>query len=76
MPKREGASSFEKSLWNFAVWPTLPGGLLFVSEFIDLMISSKDISASQRLKCSLDFFFLIGILQTNSVVAALEVYLV
>ena len=33
---------------------SLPGDLLFVSEFIDFVISSKDISASQRLKCSLD----------------------
>ena len=40
------------------------------------MISSKDISVSQRLKCSLDIFFLLGILQTNSVVAAVEVHLV
>ena len=47
-----------------------------VSEFIDFIISSKDISASQRLKCSLDIFFLIGILQTNSLVAAVEVHLV
>ena len=34
------------------------------------MISYKDISASQRLKCLLDIFFQLGILQTNSVVAA------
>ena len=40
------------------------------------MISSKDISASQGLKCSLDIFFLLEIFQTNSVVAALEVHLV
>ena len=33
---------------------SLPGDLLFVSEFIDFVISSKDISTSQRLKCSLD----------------------
>ena len=37
--------------------PSLPEGLLFVSKFIDFMISSKDISASQRLKCSLDISF-------------------
>ena len=61
---------------NFAVRPSLHGGLLFVSEFIDFMIVSKDISASQGLKCSLDIFFLLGILQTNSVVAAVEVHLV
>ena len=30
------------------------------------MISSKDISASQRLKCSLDIFFMLGILLRNS----------
>ena len=48
-----------------AVRPSLPGGLLFVSEFVDFMISSKDISASQRLKCSLDIFFLLGIFRTN-----------
>ena len=40
------------------------------------MISSKDISATQKLKCSLDIFFLLGIVQTNSVIAAVEVYLV
>ena len=44
--------------------------------FTDFMISSKDLSASQRLKCSLDIFFLLGILQTNSVVAAVEIHLV
>ena len=40
------------------------------------MISPKDISASQRLKCSLHIFFLLGILQTNSAVAAVEFQLV
>ena len=40
------------------------------------MIAFKDISASQRLKYSLDIFFLSGNLQTNSVVAAVEVHLV
>ena len=55
---------------------SLSVGLLLVSEFIDFMISSKDISASQRLKYSLGIFFLLGILQTNSIVAAVEVYLV
>ena len=39
------------------------------------MISSKDISASQRLKCSLDIFFLLGILLRNSVVATMDVCL-
>ena len=37
------------------------------------MISSKDLFASQRLSSSLDIFFLLGILLTNLVVAALEV---
>ena len=37
------------------------------------MISSKDISALQRLKCSVDIFFLLGILETNSVLVAVEV---
>ena len=37
------------------------------------MTSSKDIFASQRLNYSLDIFFLLGILQRNSAVAALEV---
>ena len=60
-----------KSLLSSAVRPSLPGGLLFVSEFIDFVIS-----ASQRLKCSLDIFFLLEILQTKSVVAAVEVHLV
>ena len=59
-----------------AVRSSLPGDLLCVSEFIDFMILSKDISASQRLKCSLDIFFLSGILQTNSIVAAVEIHLV
>ena len=47
----------------------------FSSNFACLyfMISSKDIPASQRLKCS---FFLLGIFQTNSVVVAVEVHLV
>ena len=35
------------------------------------MISSKDISLSQRLKCSLDILFLLRILVANSVVAAI-----
>ena len=67
-----------KSVQNSAVRPSLPGSLLFVSEFIDFMISSRDISASQRLKWLKikDILFLLGILQTNSVVAALEVHLV
>ena len=30
------------------------------------MISSKGISASQRLECSLDIFFMLGILLRNS----------
>ena len=30
------------------------------------MISSEDISASQRLECSLDIFFMLGILPGNS----------
>ena len=47
-----------------------------ISEFIDFMISSKDISATQILKCSLDIFFLFGISRKNSVVAAVEVHLV
>ena len=37
------------------------------------MISCKDIFASEMLNCSLDIFFLLGILVRNSVVAALEV---
>ena len=65
-----------KSVQSSAVRPSLPVGLLFVSEFVDFMISSKDISVTQRLKCSLDILFLLVILQTNSVVAALEVHLV
>ena len=34
------------------------------------MISSEGIFASQRLKCSLDILFMLGILLRNSVVAA------
>ena len=37
------------------------------------MISSKDTFVSQRLNCSLNIFFLLGILVKNSVVAAFEV---
>ena len=33
---------------------------------LNLMVSSKEISASQRLKCSLDIFFMLGILLRNS----------
>ena len=40
------------------------------------MVSSKSISASQRLKCSSDIFFHLGILLRNSVVATVEVCLV
>ena len=40
------------------------------------MISSEDVSASQRLKCSLDIFFLLGISLINSVVATVAVCLV
>ena len=49
--------------------PLLPGDLLFISELVDFM-TSKDISASERLKCSLDIFFLSGILLRNSLVPA------
>ena len=38
--------------------PSLPGDLSFVWEFINFMILSKGISSSQRLKSSLDIFFL------------------
>ena len=38
-------------------------------------LSSKGISASQRLKCSLDLFFQLETLLRNSVVAAAEVCL-
>ena len=37
---------------------------------------SKGISASQRLECSLDVFFLFGILLGNSLITAVEVCLV
>ena len=40
------------------------------------MISSKDISASQRLKFLLDIFFLLGILQTNLVAAAFFYFII
>ena len=67
--KRAGANSFEKCkaiiTWGF-----------IISEFIDFMISSKDISDSQILKCSLDIFCLLGIFRKNSIVAAVEVRLV
>ena len=71
--KRTGASLLEKRLQNSVVRPSLLRDLLFVCEFIDFMISSKDIFALQRLNFSLDGFFLLGILLRNSVVAALEV---
>ena len=62
--------------FTFVLW-RVTGYFRFSSNFACLyfMISSKDISASQRLKCSLDIFFLLGSLQTNSVVAAVEVHL-
>ena len=37
------------------------------------MTSSKDVFVSQGLNCSLDIFFLLGILLRSSVVAVLEV---
>ena len=44
-----------KSVYKLpALRPSLPGDLLFVWEFIDFMILSKDVSASQTLKSSLD----------------------
>ena len=60
----------------FCLRPSITGDLLFVSEFIDFIISSKDISASKRLKCSLDIFVLLENLLRNSVVATAEVCLV
>ena len=39
------------------------------------MISSKDISVSQRLKCSLDVFCTLGVFLRNSGVAAVQVCL-
>ena len=39
------------------------------------MISSKDISTSQRLNCLLDIFFMLGILLRNSEVTTVEVCL-
>ena len=52
------------------------GNLLFVSEFLDYMISSKDISASQRLKCLWDILFLLVTFLRHSVVAAAVICLV
>ena len=52
---------------------SLPGDLLLVSELIDFM---EDIFVSQKLKCSLDIFFLLGVFPRNSVVATVEVWLV
>ena len=46
----------------------------FFLEFVPLIISSKEISASQRLKCSLDIFLLVGILFNNSSMADLETF--
>ena len=56
--------------------PLLPADLLFVLEFIGFVISYKDISASQRFKCSLDSLYLLGNSVRNLVVAAVEVCLV
>ena len=63
--------------FTFVSW-TVTAYFLFSSNFacLSFMISSKNISASERLKFSSDIFFLLGIFQTNSVVAALEVHLV
>ena len=46
--------------WRFII------SFKILSFHINLMISSKDISASRRLKCSLDIFFMLRILQRNS----------
>ena len=62
-----------KSVNKFLLKVIITYRLLFVSEFIDFMISSEDVSASQRLKCSLDIFFLLGISLINSVVATVAV---
>ena len=74
--KRTGASSFEKCLSIFTARASLLRDLLFVSEFTDFMISSKDISTSLRSKCSLDIFFMLGIFLRYLIVAAVEVCLV
>ena len=55
--KRKGTSYLERWLQNSknsAIKPSLPRDLLFACEFIDFMIKSKYIFASQRLRCSLD----------------------
>ena len=56
---------------------SLPGDEVPGWEFIDFMILSKSVYAFslQRLKSksSLDIFFLLGILEKNSVVAYLEI---
>ena len=70
--KRIGASSFEKFT---AVRPSFPGDLLCFRVY-RFYKTSRDISALKRLKCSLDIFFLLGILLRNSLVAAVEVCLV
>ena len=62
-----------KSVNKFLLKVIITYRLLFVSEFIDFMISSEDVSASQRLKCSLDIFFLLVISLINSVVATVAV---
>ena len=56
--------------------PLLPADLLFVLEFIGFVISYKDISTSQRFKCSLDSLFLLVNSVRKLVVAAVEVCLV
>ena len=57
---------------NSAVRASFPKNLLFLWGFIDFMISSEDIFASQRLNCSLGIFFLLESLLRNLVAAALE----
>ena len=71
--KRAGTGSFGNCTQSSAVRPSLTKDWLFVWEFIDLMISSKDIFASQRLNYLLDIFSLSGILLKNSVVEAWKV---
>ena len=71
--KRAGTGSFGNCTQSSVVRPSLTKYLLFVWEFIDLMISSKDIFESQRLNYLLDIFSLSGILLKNSVVEAWEV---
>ena len=73
--KKTGDSSVKKRLLNLAVGPSLPGYLLFVSEFTDFMKSYKYFCLT-KIKVFIRYFSLLRILVRNSEATAAEVCLV